>query len=241
MDEPVDVVTDSVTSGLAALVAVGLAKYPELGVVAATVQPGLARALSTAVYAANARGLLRQARVLQLAEEEVSLSAEDIVQKLETTEAGQEFTARVLLASYSATMEAKILGLGRSLAYAAVDPAQIDSESLLVSAIEAVQAQHLRLLRVLASNPKASDSPAFRVVALGSWLSSDIVAADPALDLETQVILAGPLRAHGLISERQVDMTGGFGGAGVTGVQITRQGLRLLDRCREAVDAEEAR
>jgi hypothetical protein len=144
-----------------------------------------------------------------------------------------ELFARTLTIAQDTALRNKRRALGRALASGVMgDDARIDEEFLFIRAVADLDAPHIRLLALLATNPPEqggqSDSPPME-----GWSWNQIVAADPGL-LGALSALLSTLELHVLV--RRVQRGGlGFGPVDLFGgpYVVTGSGQRLLARLGE--------
>jgi hypothetical protein len=152
------------------------------------------------------------------------LSPEELIGRLASSDDGLRLLARTMEVAATAAHTEKLRALGRCLSAGSSDAAKIDVELLLVAAVAALEQQHMRLLRLLATPHERGAAPG--VVVNGAWTVNEPVNEDPSLTPSVVETLVGPLVAHGVVTAGS--------GFGMLVYSPSWLGRLLLERAREA-------
>jgi len=122
----------------------------------------------------------RASSVWQVACGESGLEPDDLVARLARDQPTLSLAAEAVEAGMRTAVPEKIVALGRVLAQAALDDAKVDAERLVVAALAALEAPHIRLLHLLAEAPPVRIMQGHEARSLG-WRGDEIADRLPGL------------------------------------------------------------
>jgi hypothetical protein len=187
---------------VAVAVAAGVAglRSPQAAAAATGLSPVALAGLEHITEVIRARRLDHAAETLMDASDAFGARTEDefakFVEAAVCDDDHQELLARALVIAQDTAMRDKRRALGRALAAAAEDTGtRVDEELIFVRVLADLDEPHLRLLRLLATDPDRGTGAACDTAP--QWFPSMISAADPGL-ADTVWALLGPLERNGL-------------------------------------------
>ena len=211
---------------------------PDALAAATALTPALETVLLHVVGTLSHHRFRHAAQTLEDAADAAGEPVEQFAEKAVSDERREELLARTLTIAQDIALRDKRRALGRALAAGiAGDDAKIDDELLFIRAVADIDAPHIRLLALMASEHIAPDTPG-GADSLGGWSQDTIAARDPGLEEAIPALLA-TLESHGLV--RAEDRLATWGGMMSPQVyNITAAGRTLLKRlAAEASGPEE--
>jgi hypothetical protein len=216
----------AIRTSAAALTGLASLLGPDATVVATTLQPITESALQAAARLIRERWNRNSAEMLADAAQAASESPEELLIKAVSDDRRHELLARAIGTAQDTALRDKRRALGRALAAGiAGDDAQIDDELMFMRAIADLDAPHIRVLALMASEQAQAGQQSGSPFHAG-WSPATIAARDPGLR-DTVPALMWTLEAHGLIAA----MTASTPWLpSRQAYNLTAAGRRLLDR-----------
>jgi hypothetical protein len=166
-------------------------------------------------------------RMSRIAADGLGLTADEFAQHAAATNERLLFTVNAFQAATRTVWEAKLQALGRVLRDGLADDARLDEMPLVLAALDAIEAPHVRVLRTLRDDPSSQvrgvDEEMF------VWSADDLAQHFPQFSSGIQPIVA-TLQRHGCADS----VTGG----GRTRWFVTDFGRAMLERIENSTPAD---